>query len=580
MVHTPERVTQILPHPHSPTKPMPADNRARSALFLEGKQIGRYELIYHIASGGMASVYAGRLVGMAGFERLVAIKIIHPHLTSEPAFVQMFLDEARLAAHIDHPNVVKIHEVGEDDGIYYMVGELVQGKDLRQLIEKTIQLEMTLPTDIVIDIISRICAGLGEAHHLTDANGEHLSLIHRDVSTRNIIISYNGHPKLIDFGAAWAKGRLTHTTNGLIKGKVGYMPPEQLRGESIDVRADVYALGVVLYTAATGSHPFPYDNEAQQIAKALAGDFPLPGHINPQLSFSLEKVILRAMSTEPRLRFQSMDAFQAALEDCRKEMASSDKTSLSRLMKSLFKEEIGQEKERINSHRSQQSSNNILLFPGEYNTEPIDASKRSSSRRNLPIFLAICTAVLVAGVLWWNGFHVFKSPDAKLQKGHAASSMVTSSSDNTPVDGLTMNVEANPSAKSDTVTISFNGTTPDTTFFVDGKSQALPIRLPRSTVPKIIELQSPSHEKKTVSVIPAKDISIFVEQPPLKNTKKKSSPANRKHSMQKSERNHKPTRTPQRNNSQLTKSSLQPSLSFETNPFNKSIETKKSSESL
>ncbi|MBN2716767.1 MAG: serine/threonine protein kinase, partial [Deltaproteobacteria bacterium] len=255
MPNSAHRITQVIPQPANSDNASALTVAPRATWSLEGRKIGRYELIYHIASGGMASVYAARLTGMAGFERLVAIKVIHPHLALEPTFIQMFQDEARLAARISHPNVAEIYELGESDGIYYMAVELVRGKDLSQILSKSRDKHIALPLRFLVEVVRQICDGLSEAHRLKGANGTPLHLIHRDVSTRNILVSYSGHPKLIDFGAAFAHDRLAHTATGHIKGKIGYMPPEQIRGESLDHRADIYSLGVVLYTAATACHP-------------------------------------------------------------------------------------------------------------------------------------------------------------------------------------------------------------------------------------------------------------------------------------------------------------------------------------
>src|SRR5512137_562086 len=197
-------------------------------------RIGRFDVIYPLSQGGMASVHVGRISGMAGFEKLVAIKVIHPNLASEASFVRMFLDEARLAAQIHHPNVGEVIEVGEDDGLYYMVSELIVGQSLRNVYRRAEALGREIPRPMSADICAKVCQALHEAHELKDGDGKPLGLVHRDVSPRNVLVSYNGFVKLIDFGIAFAQGRSSHTDAGKIKGKMGYMPPEQLRGEPAD----------------------------------------------------------------------------------------------------------------------------------------------------------------------------------------------------------------------------------------------------------------------------------------------------------------------------------------------------------
>jgi len=303
--------------------------------------VGRYDILFPLASGGMASVYVGRLSGMAGFQRLVAIKVIHAHLAGEAAFVKMFLDEARLAAGIHHPNVGEIMEVGEDDGILFMVGELVMGQSLAEIYRRAGQNGVKIADDISAWIVSRVCLGLHAAHMLQDHTGAPLEIVHRDVSPRNILVSYDGFVKLIDFGVAHAHGRLSHTDAGTLKGKIGYMPPEQIMGETVDLKGDVFSLGVVLYRMATGRVPFQGKSDGERIHKILKGDFASPRKVSPQLDPDLETIILRAMAREPAERYQSAAEMNADLEGfLRSRSATVGTLQMSELMKSLFEEDI------------------------------------------------------------------------------------------------------------------------------------------------------------------------------------------------------------------------------------------------
>lgn len=269
------------------------------------KSIGRYELLKPVASGGMATVFLGRLMGMAGFEKLVAVKVIHPHLASQKEFVEMFLDEARLSAKINHPNIIEIFEVDEERGLYFMVAEYVRGRSLGELMKVASQSGEPLEPAIYLSIVATVCDALHAAHTLEAPDGSLLHLIHRDVSPSNVLVSFDGFIKLIDFGIAYAAGRVNMTRSGVVKGKLGYMAPEQLKREPVDRRIDVYSLGVVLYTLATERHPFWGDSEGEIIAKALANDFIRPREIRPEIGPSLERAIIKALAPNPENRYQT-----------------------------------------------------------------------------------------------------------------------------------------------------------------------------------------------------------------------------------------------------------------------------------
>lgn len=318
----------------------------------ESGKIGRYELMFPIDMGGMAAVYAARLAGMAGFEKLCAVKVIYPHLATDESFVRMFFDEARIAAGIRHPNVGEILEVGEDQGYYFMAMELIEGQSLYSLTKKTQGNEIILEPEIYADLLAKVCRGLHDAHEATDANGEPLGLVHRDITPKNILISYRGDVKLIDFGVAWAHGRLTHTRAGAAKGKIGYMSPEYVRGESLDRRADIFALGVVLYTTCTGTHPFPGKTEGERIEKLLKKKLSLPREAAPHLPVELERIIMRAMDYDPDKRFPNAKEMAEELEAfVRERQTTVGPSILSELMEWLFEEEREEQREKIRAHR-------------------------------------------------------------------------------------------------------------------------------------------------------------------------------------------------------------------------------------
>ena len=217
-------------------------------------RLGRYHVVGRIATGGMAEVYLAVHGELAGFRTPVVLKKVLPHLACNPEFIDMFLDEARIASLLDHPNVVRIYEVGKSESEYFLAMELVQGKPMQALLRLAQEAKVTaLEPRLAAFIVAQAASGLHYAHNLTDPLGNGLGLVHRDVSPHNILLSFEGSVKVIDFGVARALGRITETQTGGRKGKFGYMSPEQARGEDLDLRADIFALGVVLWEAVTGT---------------------------------------------------------------------------------------------------------------------------------------------------------------------------------------------------------------------------------------------------------------------------------------------------------------------------------------
>ena len=211
------------------------------------RRLDRFELIAELAAGGMATVYLARLSGAGGFQRFVAIKRLHPHLANDQEFVQMFLDEARLAARLHHPNVVPILEIGESPQGYYLVMEYVEGDTLARLLARAAGQGQRLPTPIALRILIDSMAGLHGAHELRDDRGSLLGLVHRDVSPQNVLVGIDGVSRITDFGVARAASRISATRVGQLKGKLAYMAPEQATGADIDRRADVFSAGVMIW---------------------------------------------------------------------------------------------------------------------------------------------------------------------------------------------------------------------------------------------------------------------------------------------------------------------------------------------
>lgn len=280
----------------------------------EGERLDRFELVAELASGGMATVYLARLSAVAGFQRLYAIKRLHPHLQREQEFVDMFLDEARLAARIHHPNVVSILEVGESKRGYYLVMEYIEGDTVAHLLAKSAQKQSKLPVDVTMRIALDALAGLDAAHELKDDHDQPLEVVHRDVSPQNILVGIDGTTRITDFGVARAAARLTTTRTGQLKGKLAYMAPEQARGHGVDRRADLFALGIVLWEALAMKRLFKGDGEAETLSRVLSEPIPKLRTLVPTLPAGIEAVVMKALERDPEKRFASAADFSEALE--------------------------------------------------------------------------------------------------------------------------------------------------------------------------------------------------------------------------------------------------------------------------
>jgi len=283
---------------------------------LANRNFGRYELLLKMGAGGMATIYLGRTCGLQGFEKRVVIKKIHDHLADEKQFVDMFMDEARISAMIHHPNVVQIFDLGSIDEALFIAMEYVEGVDLAQLLNAAFRMDRsTFGWDFAVRIVADSAAGLHAAHELTDTSGKNIGLVHRDVSPQNILVSYGGHVKIVDFGIAYAAEKISQTQTGTLKGKLAYMSPEQSRGETLDRRSDVFALGIVLFEAVCRRRLFRSKTEAETLLRVSAADVPRPSLIRPEIPEDLEEIILKALQGDRNLRYQTAQELQRALEE-------------------------------------------------------------------------------------------------------------------------------------------------------------------------------------------------------------------------------------------------------------------------
>ena len=278
-----------------------------------GDTLGRYEILTQIAKGGMAALWAARIVGSRGFQKVVAVKTMLPDLGDDADFEAMFLDEARLASRIRHPHVVEIVDLGEEGDLLYIVMEWVDGETIFTL-NKQAREKGGIPLPILLRIVADACAGLHAAHELRDAKGQLLNLVHRDISPQNVMISFDGIVKLVDFGVAKASGRIHETRVGsVMKGKVPYLSPEQLTSGKLDRRADIFSLGILLYAMVSGKHPFRGETDAKTMENICRRAHVPLRDLVPTVPPELEAVVDRALAKDPKDRWPDCAALQRVL---------------------------------------------------------------------------------------------------------------------------------------------------------------------------------------------------------------------------------------------------------------------------
>lgn len=314
---------------------------------MAGRQLGRYEILTQLASGGMASVYIARAQGVAGFERLVAIKVLHPHLAYEQEFISMFLDEARLAARIRHTNVVPTLDISESPGDgYFLVMEYIEGNHLGVLLGRAAQQGERLPRPFICRVLIDTLQGLAAAHRLTDENGSPLKLVHRDVSPHNILVGTDGIARLTDFGVAKADVRMASTRAGQFKGKLSYMAPEQASSSQADQRSDLFSVGIILWESLTGRRLFRGETNAATLNKLLNETVVKPSAYGEELE-PFDEIVMKALSRNPEQRFQSADELGEALDLAAGRGGVAKTRDVAEVVRALDAEKLLEERQRV-----------------------------------------------------------------------------------------------------------------------------------------------------------------------------------------------------------------------------------------
>ena len=312
------------------------------------QQYGKYLLLDRIAVGGMAEIFLARQMGPEGFEKTVVLKRIRPHLGDKKSFVRMFLNEAKLAAQLNHPNIIHIHDLGKVGDSYFIAMEYLFGRDMRRVLPKCEQLGIAFPIVYACKIASQVLEGLYYAHQKTDLQGRPLGIVHRDVTPENIFVSFDGGVKVLDFGIAKAANQVEMTRAGEIKGKLSYMSPEQCMGKPLDSRSDIFSLGVVLYEWVTGFKLFTGESDVAVLKSITDGKIYKPSYFKGDVPEQIEQILMRALEKDPAQRYQTAWEMQYDLD---KFLANNEFTPsnqhLATFMKQVFADEMDAERARL-----------------------------------------------------------------------------------------------------------------------------------------------------------------------------------------------------------------------------------------
>ncbi|HJK92685.1 MAG TPA: serine/threonine-protein kinase, partial [Polyangiaceae bacterium LLY-WYZ-15_(1-7)] len=312
---------------------------------------GKYLLLERIAVGGMAEVFLSKSFGIEGFEKVIAIKRILPTMAEDDDFIEMFIDEAKIAGHLNHANIVPIYELGKIGESHYIAMEYVWGKDLLQIMNRFRRMRKRMPPTMVGFIATKMCEALEYAHTKRDRRGQPLNLIHRDISPQNILCSYDGAVKLIDFGIAKAASRTTKTQAGVLKGKFGYMSPEQVRGLPIDHRSDIFAVGTCMYEMLTADRLFVGESDFSTLEKVRHAAVQAPSEMVPGVPKEFDEIVMRALAREPADRWQSAGELQEAImEFLATQRPPFTTAKMAAWMRSAFTKEMEEEKARLDSY--------------------------------------------------------------------------------------------------------------------------------------------------------------------------------------------------------------------------------------
>ncbi len=365
----------------------------------EGEMYGKYQLLEKVAVGGMAEVYKALSTSIGGFQKKVALKRILPHLSTDAEFVSLFIDEAKLTVTLNHSNIVAVIDFGRIGNNYYIAMELVEGRDMTQVLIKQSRVRRLVPLEVAFYIVSESLRGLEYAHTRRGRDGEALQIVHRDVSPHNILVSWAGEVKITDFGIAKARTKVALTRPGIVLGKFAYMSPEQARGQDVHARSDVYSAGVTLYETLTGRRLFYAEDPAQILAKVRNPKVPPPSKYNGAISPEVDALVMRALAPDPSDRFASAREMATELEQQLQAVAPGFNDShLSRFMQGLFEDEVGPQPFGMAAPKDIERATERI--PTSRRRAPIGPEGKNDGSLQDPILMALTEKVKAEPNLW------------------------------------------------------------------------------------------------------------------------------------------------------------------------------------
>ena len=386
-------------------------------------RFGKYTLIRKLATGGMAELFLAIQKSVAGFEKLLVIKRILPSMNQDKAFIDMLLHEARIAATLSHPNIVQIFDVGQIDGQYFIAMEHVHGEDLRSLVRQMKRASVfEFPLEHALSIVLGMCAGLTYAHEKHELDGTELHIVHRDISPQNVVVTFTGDVKIVDFGIAKSDSQTAESTkSGKLKGKVPYMSPEQARGEAVDLRSDIFATGVMLFELTTGKRLFKGASEYETLRLICEREYPRPSEVRADYPKDLERIVMKALAKDKLDRYQSARAMQADIEAfVRQQQIGVSSIALNGFMQALFEEKLAAQKEAMmqgkhladiieaqqpttsaDATMELQALSTASMPAAAHTVTDVSANRHQSSRTGGIIAGALAAMLAVGGGVWF-----------------------------------------------------------------------------------------------------------------------------------------------------------------------------------
>jgi serine/threonine protein kinase len=364
-------------------------------------RFGKYTLIRKLATGGMAELFLAIQKSVAGFEKLLVIKRILPSMNQDRAFIEMLLHEARIAATLSHPNIVQIFDVGQHDGQYFIAMEHVHGEDLRSIVRQMKKKGvLEFPLEHALAIVLGMCAGLSYAHEKHELDGSALNIVHRDISPQNVVVTFTGDVKIVDFGIAKSDSRVGEATkSGKLKGKVPYMSPEQARGEVIDARSDVFSTGVMLFELTTGKRLFKGASEYETLRLICERDYPRPSDVRSDYPADLEPIVMKALAKDANDRYQSAREMQSDIESfVRRHQIAVSHIALNQFMQGLFEDKLAMQKEALLQGKQLADIIEMQHALSAPDVGDVDASGRhATSTQSMPAAARTVTDVTASG---------------------------------------------------------------------------------------------------------------------------------------------------------------------------------------